>query len=118
MTSTSLAFQLAGNTIAILATSTSQSSSQITVEPSGKTPGAFYVYNFDDSAAFVNISTSPTANVNIPDAGNQDGIGFPVFRYAPVLVNLNQGYNYTGGNLYITAATVAGSATVYLTPIA
>ena len=116
MTSTSLAFQLSGNSSVITA-SVGSEASQLVIQPSGTTPGAFYVYNSADQVAFVNISTSATGNVAIP-AGNSDGRGFPVFRYAPVLINLNQGYNYNIGNIYVTAATTAGTADVYITPIA
>jgi hypothetical protein len=115
MTSTSLAFQVNGNTSSLLANSTTVT--QITIQPSGQTPGAFYVYNFDDQAVFVNISQSSTANVVIAD-GADSGRGFPVFRYAPVLVDLHQQFNGDIGNIYVTAQTVAGTATVYLTPIA
>jgi len=117
MTSTSLAFQQAGNSGALLA-SDSSADQQLTFEPSGQTPGAFYVYNSSDQVAFVNFDYTGTANVVIPSIQNTDGRGFPVFRYAPVLVNLNQGFNYDSGNLYITAVTEAGTATVYFTPIA
>jgi hypothetical protein len=114
MTSTSLAFQVNGNTSSLLA---GTSVAQIVIQPSGQTPGAFYVYNSADQVAFVNISTDATANAVIAD-GASSGIGFPVFRYAPVLINLNQGFNYSPGNIYVTAITSAGTAEVYLTPIA
>jgi hypothetical protein len=116
MTSTSLAFQLSGNASVITA-GVGTETTQLVIQPSGTTPGAFYVYNSADQVAFVNITTNATANVAIA-TGNQDGRGFPVFRYAPVLINLNQGFDYSPGNIYITAATTAGSADVYITPIA
>jgi hypothetical protein len=116
MTSTSLAFQLSGNSSVITA-SVGSEASQLVIQPSGTTPGAFYVYNSADPVAFVNITTNATGNVAIP-SGNSNGRGFPVFRYAPVLINLNQGFDYSPGNIYITAATIAGSADVYITPIA
>ena len=114
MTSTSLSFQVNGNTSSLLA---GTSVAQITIQPSGQTPGAFYVYNADDQVAFVNISTSATANAVIAD-GASSGIGFPVFRYAPVLIDLHQQFNGNIGNIYVTAITSAGTANVYLTPIA
>ena len=116
MTSNLFAFQVNGNTSAISANSSSNDT-QLVIEQSGSTPGAFYVYNSSDAVTFVNITTDATANVVVAE-GNQDGRGFPVFRYTPVLVNMNQGYNYTGGNIYITAVTPGGTADIYFTPVA
>ena len=116
MTSTLLAFQVNGNTSTISANSSSNDT-QLVIEQSGRTPGAFYVYNSSDAVTFVNITTDATANVVVA-TGNQDGRGFPVFRYNPVIINLNQGYNYTGGNIYITAVCPGAESDIYFTPIA
>ena len=83
----------------------------------GQRPGQFYIVNDSSTQSVcVNISTSSTANAVVA-TGDQNGVGIVVYPFSPIIVNLNQGYNYNPGNIYITAVTPTGTANVYITPV-
>ena len=117
MSLTSIAVQLAGNS-SVLSANTSSGNTQLVINPSaGQTTGAFYVVNASANVAFVQFDYTGTANAVVP-SGDQNGRGISVSQNQPIVVNLNQGYNANIGNCYVTAVATAGTATVYITPVA
>ena len=110
-------FQVVGNTGTISANTTS-GNTQLTVGVvNGVRPGAYFLVNDGPNTAFVNFDYTGSANALVASAA-QNGRGVCVAVNSPVMVNLNQNYNPTPGNLYVTATTAAGNATVWLTPVA
>ena len=110
-------FQVVGNTGTIGA-NTSSGNTQLTVgTASGVRPGAYYLVNDGPNTAFVNFDYTGSANALVATAA-QDGRGVCVAVDSPVVVNLNQNWNPSPGNLYVTAITADGTATVWLTPVA
>jgi len=109
--------QVNGNSSFLTANTTSGNTQLVINTNNGFLPGQFYVMNDNASQSVcVSISTSPTANAVVA-SGDQNGVGIMVYPYYPIVINLNQGYNYNPGNIYITAVTPTGSANVYITPV-
>ena len=116
MSLTTTAVQVNGNSSVITANTTSGNTQLVINTVNGSLPGAFYVVNSSANIVFVNFDYTGTANAVVA-TGDQNGRGISVGTI-PVVVNLNQGWQYNPGPVYVTAVATTGTANVYFTPVA